>query len=117
MNLGGYFFLAEKDMLLDRMSGVTYESLTAAFHSSFEEFRDWNIGFNSILCWEHHLILHTDFIGKIVAVAANIFKSIKSPTRFATFPDFLDAKELGEDVKARIPIYTDALLIWRAYHR
>ena len=50
VNLGGYFFLAEKDMLLDRMSGVTYESLTAVFHSSFEEFRDWNTGFNSILC-------------------------------------------------------------------
>ena len=50
VNLGGYFFLAEKDMILDRTSGVTYESLTAAFHSSFEEFRDWNIGFNRLLC-------------------------------------------------------------------
>ena len=40
VNLGGYYFLTEKDMLLDRMSGVTYDSLTAAFHSTFEEFRD-----------------------------------------------------------------------------
>jgi len=74
VNLGGYYFLAEEDMLLHRMSGVTFKSITSAFRLSFEEFK------------------------------------------FSTFPDFLHDKDLGEDVKARIPIYNDALLNWRAYH-
>lgn len=37
--------------------------------------------------------------------------------RFATFPDYLDSKNIGEDVKERIPLYTDALPIWHAFHR
>ena len=75
VNLGGYHFLTEKNMLLDRMSGLSYEGLTSAFRSGYEGFK------------------------------------------YTTFPDFLDAKHLDEDVKARIPLYTDALLIWNAYHR
>ena len=75
VNLGGFHFLTQKDMLLDRMSGLSYDSLISAFRSSYKDFK------------------------------------------YTTFPDFLDAKHLDEDVKARIPFYTDALLIWNAYHR
>ena len=75
VNVGGFHFLTEKNMLMDRMSGVSYESLVLTYRSSYEDFR------------------------------------------YATFPDFLDSKHLDEEVKARIPLYTDALLIWNAYHR
>ena len=75
VNMGGFHFLTEKNMLLDRMSGLSYEGLTLAFRAGYEGFK------------------------------------------YTTFPDFLDAKHLEEEVKARIPLYTDALLIWNAYHR
>ena len=75
VNLGGFHFLTEKDMLLDRMSGISYESLILAIRKSYKDFK------------------------------------------FTTFPEFLDKKHLNADVKKRIPLYTDALLIWNAYHR
>ena len=32
---------------------------------------------------------------------------------YSTYPDFLMRKELDEDLKAKIPLFTDALPYWR----
>ena len=33
-----------------------------------------------------------------------------------TFPDYLKAKGLDEEMESRIPLWADALPIWKAYH-
>ena len=36
--------------------------------------------------------------------------------KYETFPDYLKSKGLGEDMESTIPLWTDALPIWQAYH-
>ena len=36
--------------------------------------------------------------------------------KYETFPDYLKKKGLGKDMESKIPIWTDALPIWQAYH-
>ena len=37
--------------------------------------------------------------------------------KYETFPDYLKSKGLDDDVKSKIPLWTDALPIWEAYHQ
>ena len=37
--------------------------------------------------------------------------------KYSPLPEDLEARGFDESVKARLPLYTDALPIWNAYHR
>ena len=36
--------------------------------------------------------------------------------KYETFPDYLKSKGLDEEMESKIPLRTDALPIWQAYH-
>ena len=36
--------------------------------------------------------------------------------KYETFPEYLKSKGLNKEMESKIPLWTDALPIWQAYH-